>query len=76
MNIMFAAGRQRAKGKGDKSQLPKFIGKGTRQLNGLENVSYVSLPLDSISVRPFREATREGVPNVYAIQFFRQRGTF
>lgn len=64
------------RGRATKVNCQSSLAKGTRQLNGLENVSYVSLPLDSISVRPFREATKEGVPNVYAIQFFKQRGTF
>lgn len=64
------------RGKAIKVNCQSSLAKGTRQLNGLENVSYVSLPLDSISVRPFREATREGRANVYAIQFFKQGGKF
>lgn len=64
------------RGKAIKVNCQSSLAKGTRQLNGLENVRYVSLPLDSISVRPFREATREGQANVYAIQFFKQGGSF
>lgn len=64
------------RGKAIKVNCQSSLAKGTRQLNGLENVSYVSLPLDSISVRPFRKATREGQANVYAIQFFKQGGSF
>lgn len=39
------------RGKAIKVNCQSSLAKGTRQLNGLENVSYVSLPLDSISVR-------------------------
>lgn len=39
------------RGKAIKVNCQSSLAKGTRQLNGLENVRYVSLPLDSISVR-------------------------
>lgn len=67
MNIMFAAVRKKVYGesRGTKVNCSSSLVKGTRQLNGLENVSYVSLPFDSISVRPFREA----LANVNAIGF-------
>lgn len=39
------------RGKAIKVNCQSSLAKGTRQLNGLENVSYVTLPLDSISVR-------------------------
>lgn len=64
MNIMFAS--QKVYGAREtKVNCSSSLAKGTRQLNGLENVSYVSLPCDSISVRPFREA----LANVYTIGF-------